>query len=245
MHRTLFGLMLVAAACGGTQMPGDDDGGDDGGDDAGGAIDAAEPGPDSAVSPAIVEQLLALTAGCGDQLGGLYATDGGETEDIPVCGLVGGVYWVADLDIDCDGIETQVCNAQTDGAYQPQTSGQTSTGEFLVASTLPYVVIPLPSGRFTYADHDIDLGQVVAVIHQGHIEFGVFGDQGPSDIIGEASYRMAQLLGIDPDPSTGGSDGPVTYIAFPGSSGRVTIMEDHDEANTIGTARAQELVDSN
>jgi hypothetical protein len=235
MYRKLC-LLMVVAACGGTQHGGDDDGA---------TVDAAGEAPDSAVSPQVVEELLALTAGCGDQLGGLYATDSGETENIPVCGLIGGVYWTADFDIDCDGIETTVCNAQTDGAYQPQTSAQTSTGEFLDASTLPYVVIPLPSGRFTYADHDIDLGQVVAVIYDGQIQFGVFGDQGPDDIIGEASYRMAQLLGIDPDPSTGGTDGPVTFIAFPGDTGRVTIMEDHQEASDIGAVRAQELIDAN
>ena len=228
----MIGVLVVIAACGGAN--------DDGGDP-----DAANTDSDSAVPTQLVEELVALTTGCGDQLGGLYATDSGENANVRVCGLVGAVYWTADMDIDCDGIETTVCNAQTDGAFQPNTSAQTSTGEYLDASTLPYVVIPLPSARFAYADHMIDLGTVVGVIYDGQIQFGVFGDQGPDDIIGEASYRMAQLLGIDPDPSTGGTDGPVTYIAFTGSSGMVTVMEDHDEAATIGAARAQQLVDSN
>ncbi|MBL8976317.1 MAG: hypothetical protein JNK56_37275 [Myxococcales bacterium] len=56
---------------------------------------------------------------------------------------------------------------------------------------------------------------------------------------------MAESLGIDPDPSTGGSDGPVTYIAFTGKSAVVTTMEDHDEAVAVGTARAAELLQNN
>jgi hypothetical protein len=229
--RRMFSVVILIAACGGTNGGGDPD----------------APGPtiDSAVPTQLVEELVGLTTGCGTELGGLYATDSGDSATVRVCGLVGAVYWTADMDIDCDGIETTVCNAQTDGAYQPNTSAQTSTGEYLDASTLPYVVIPLPSARFTYADHMIDLGTVVGVIYNGQIQFGVFGDQGPDDIIGEASYRMAQLLGIDPDPSNGGTDGPVTYIAFTGSTGMVTVMEDHDEAATIGAARAQQLVDAN
>jgi hypothetical protein len=83
------------------------------------------------------------------------------------------------------------------------------------------------------------------VIYDGKLEFGVFGDQGPDEIIGEASYAMAKKLGIDPDPNTGGSDGPVYYIAFSGDNARVSVMEDHAEAVTIGTARVQELLSSN
>jgi glycosyl hydrolase group 75 (putative chitosanase) len=200
------------------------------GPDVDGSIDPGE--PDAAPGDDLAAELLGLVGAC-------------DNAHISICGLNGAVFWKADLDVDCDGIETEVCNAQTDGSYQNQTSAQTSTGDWLDASTLPYVVIPLPSDRWDYATADIDLGTVVAVIYQGHVEFGVFGDQGPREIIGEASYRMAQLLGIDPDPNTGGTDDEVVFIAFTGGDARVEIMEDHGEAVAIGEAQAAELLADN
>lgn len=56
---------------------------------------------------------------------------------------------------------------------------------------------------------------------------------------------MAASLGIDPDPAIGGTDGPVTYIAFTDPSGVVGIMEDHDERVMIGEARAAQLLADN
>jgi hypothetical protein len=208
-------------------------------DVAPGTPDAAPP-----VDP-LVDQLLALVQGCDDVVGGTYSTDDGDPSNINVCGLTGAVYWKSDLDIDCDGKRTAVCNEQTDGAYQPQTSTRDSNGEFLDASQLPYVVIPLPSNRWSYENSGIDLGQVVAVIYEGKLAYGVFGDQGPSHIIGEASYAMADLLGIDHDPSSGGTAGPVYFIAFTGASNRVDKIEDHAEATSIGMAAAEKLLQDN
>jgi len=31
------------------------------------------------------------------------------------------------------------------------------------------------------------------------VQYGIFADEGPQGIIGEASYAMATLLGVDPD----------------------------------------------
>ena len=64
----------------------------------------------------------------------------------------------------------------------------------------------------------------------------------PQDIIGEASYAMAVELGIDPDPSTGGIEGGVAYIAFTGVESKVGTIEDHDEATTLGVERAKLLL---
>jgi hypothetical protein len=50
---------------------------------------------------------------------------------------------------------------------------------------------------------------------------------------------------VDPDPKTGGADGPVTYIVFTGKSGRVTDPKDyanHARAVDIGVKRAKELI---
>jgi hypothetical protein len=192
-------------------------------------------------------QLLALTKNCDVVSNAPLRSDDedGAPYNIDVCGLTGALFWTADMDIDCDGKSTAKCNIDTDPAFQNQTSATDSKGEPLDAAELPYVVIPEGSLSFDFGGKDIELGTVIAVIYNGQLRFGVFGDAGPQNIIGEASYAMAESLGIDPDPSTGGSDGPVTYIAFTGKTAVVTTMEDHDEAVAIGTARAAELLQNN
>jgi hypothetical protein len=209
----------------------------------------ADPGPgpgdpDAAPTGPGVDALVAILQSC-TAIGGKYATDSGDTANIDVCGLNGGAFWKSDFDIDCDGKRTEVCNEQTDGAYQSQTSAQDSNGDPLDASQLPYFVIPLKSTRWNYEEFDIDLGQVAAVVYDGKIEYAVFGDQGPNSIIGEGSYRLAQLLGIDPDPSSGGTSGPVYFVVFTGEEARVHTIEDHAEAVEIGQAQLAKLLDAN
>ncbi|CAN5491871.1 hypothetical protein BH09MYX1_BH09MYX1_65090 [soil metagenome] len=89
------------------------------------------------------------------------------------------------------------------------------------------------------------MGSVVAVIYGGKIEYGILGDTGPLNIIGEASYAMAKNLGIDPNPATGGVDKGVTYIAFTGTAAVVKKKEDHGEAVTLGTTLASDVVKNN
>jgi hypothetical protein len=163
-----------------------------------------------------------------------------------VCGgLNGAVWWRADLDIDCDGARTAQCNETTDPWFQNQTAMTDSQGEWLDASTLPYVVVPLSSWRFDYESVGLQLGSVVAVIYNGRLEYGIIGDLGPEDMIGEASYAMAERLGIDPDPATGGAAGDVVFIAFTGGAATVSVPEDHGEAVDVGEARARAVVDAN
>jgi hypothetical protein len=191
-------------------------------------------------------ELLAKLGNCNQVSNGLYKTDDDSpSATVAICGLQGAVFWQADMDVDCDGKETAQCNLAADPAYQNQTSATDSNGDPLDAAALPYVVVPLPSSRFDYSAAGLQLGSVIAVIYQGKLAYGVFGDEGPNDIIGEASYAMAQSLGIDPDPSFGGTDGPVTYIAFTGDSAVVSPIESHDAAVAVGKARAQQLLQQN
>lgn len=89
------------------------------------------------------------------------------------------------------------------------------------------------------------MGSVVAVIYRRRLVFGVLGDVGPRGNIGEASYAMAEELGIDPDPRAGGVDRGVTYIAFTGERARVSPIESRDEAAAVGTERARALLEDN
>lgn len=198
------------------------------------AVDAAA-SPDAS-SGYTVADVLARLGSCSVISASNYASDSGESATIPVCGDTGIVWFQADMDIDCDGGRESSCTA--DPYYMAETAATDSTGQPVDANAVPYIVLPGNSAtRFRYSDHDIRLGQVALVIYEGRMAFGVFADVGPTSILGEASYAMAEEFGIDPDPSTGGSDGPVTYVVFTGSDARVSPIESRDAASTVGRAQ--------
>jgi len=197
-------------------------------------------GPDAS-SEVTAAGLLDAIASC-TVLGGRYASDDSLPATVDICTAPNAVFWKADLDVDCDGKMSVACNLMTDPSYQNQTAATDSQGMPLDAATLPYVVLPSPSTLWSFRTSGLAMGSVVAVIYQDRVEYGVAGDTGPTDIIGEASYRMAELLGIDPDPSTGGADTGVAYIAFTGVDAEVMVTEDHAEAVRIGVSRARALL---
>jgi hypothetical protein len=185
-------------------------------------------------------QLLAKVRTCGSP-SGKYATDDGERATIPVCKAGRAFFWKSDMDIDCDGIRTSNCNENTDDAYQPQTSFTTSTGRFFQADRTHYFVIPLPSrNRFDYERAGITPGSVAAVIFQNKVVYAVFADEGPNNIIGEASFATARALGIPSDPNEGGVDSGVTFIVFPGKV--PSPVESNSAIDRTGAAAANAFV---
>lgn len=178
-----------------------------------------------------VAEVVARLGACA-RIGGDYARDSGGTANIPVCETGSVIWWDADMDIDCDGGRGAEC--MSDPYYLPETSAVDSMGAPLDASTLPFVVIPLASSRFRYADHGIRHGQVALAMYRDRMVFGIFGDLGPAAIIGEASYAMAEELGIPSSPISGGVGSGVHYLIFTGATARVTRNEDHAEAVTMG-----------
>jgi hypothetical protein len=188
-----------------------------------------------------VAKLLALTSSCKQVSNGLYALNAGDAPTVPICGLTNAFFWKADMDIDCDGKQTTQCSLQTDPDFQNQTAATDSKGNPLDAANLPYVVVPGKSTIWDAAAAGVKLGDVILVLYKGQIEYAVYGDVGPSAIIGEASYATAQALGIDPNPATGGVDTPdVLYVAFPGAL--VSPIEDHAQAVTVGQAALAKLL---
>jgi len=175
--------------------------------------------------------VLARLGACA-RIGGDYARDVGGTSNIPICQTDGVIWWTADFDVDCDGGSGSTCRSDPD--YLPDTSAVDSSGNPLDASTLPFIVIPLPSSRFRYGDHGISAGQVALVLYGDRMIYGIFGDAGPSAIIGEGSFAMAQALGIPSSPRTGGVDSGVTYLVFTGAAARVAHNESHAEAVSLG-----------
>ncbi|MGV9314690.1 glycoside hydrolase family 75 protein [Streptomyces sp. NPDC003691] len=201
----------------------------------------APPRPATAKAKAVgAADLLARTRTCDRISRGKYRKDAGAKATVPVCATGGAVHWKADLDIACDGRKSTRCNRKTDPWFLPDTAFHQSDGKPLDAASLPYVVVPAPSTIWKYPDAGIRGGGVVAVVHGNRVRYGVVGDTGPAKIIGEASYAMAQSLGIDPDPVSGGVSGGVTYVFFPGS--RARPIESRAAAVRLGEQLAREFV---
>lgn len=195
------------------------------------------PAPE-APKPVTVDDVLAKLRACRAVSTAPYKTDVSSSTpaNISICGTTGALHFTADMDIDCDGKSSSVCNSSTDPSFQAQTAGTDSKGAPLDASKLPYVVVPGESSRFSYVDAGLEMGSVVLVIYGGKMTFGVVGDVGPTSIVGEASYAMAKELGINPDPAVGGVSSGVTYLFFTGPSAKVKKLEDRAEALRLGEA---------
>ena len=200
------------------------------------------PEPTQVISSAITAaSLLALTNNCQVVSSHSYALDDGTRTNI--CKLNGAIFWKADMDIDCDGKPTAQCNATTDCCFQPDTAFHNNAGQPLTASVTPYIVIP---NDFHFSGLDTtNGGNVAAVIFNGKIQYAVFGDTGPTDIIGEASYACAQKLGINPDPKNGGTGAGVTYITFVGAGTQPNDIENQSETATLGDQLANQLLANN
>ena len=197
---------------------------------------------EAAPAPTAAE-VMAKLATCHEISRAPYAKDQGGVSNVKICDLSNAVFFTADMDIDCDGKPTAVCNRSKDPSYQSSTAAVDSHGHALDASTLPYIVVPGASSRWSYSHSNIKLGSVAAVIYNGRIEYGVVGDVGPTAIVGEASYAMAKRLGINPNPASGGVSSGVTYVVFKGSG--PSKLEDHDAAVSLGVERAKRLIANN
>ncbi|MGW8952070.1 glycoside hydrolase family 75 protein [Streptomyces sp. NPDC055709] len=185
-------------------------------------------------------ELLAEVSSCSRISDGFYQTDADEDESVAVCGTREAVFWKADMDIDCDGWPSEECNSDTDPYFQPETAYADSVGDPLDSAELPFIVVPAASSLWDYNESGIRGGSVAAVIYRNRVMYGVVGDAGPSELIGEASYAMADALGIDPDPHAGGASSGVTYIVFRDS--KASPIESHRAATTIGDRLARKFV---
>ncbi|MFC8706527.1 glycoside hydrolase family 75 protein [Streptomyces anulatus] len=237
-------LALTSAACGAAllgvaALPASATGPGAGPGQEPGTAEVGAAGTDA--TEATAAELLAEVRGCARISKGAYRTDSGSPRaTVPVCDTADAVFWKADMDIDCDGRRTRACNRKTDPYFLPETAFQSSRGEPLDSAVLPHVVVPGPGKVWDYRKSGLTGGSVVAVVYRDRVRYGVIGDTGPTGIIGEASYAMAKALGIDPDPSTGGAESGVTYIAFKNS--RVSPIESRERARSRGAELAREFV---
>ncbi|HZR77639.1 MAG TPA: glycoside hydrolase family 75 protein [Chthoniobacterales bacterium] len=108
---------------------------------------------------------------------------------------------------------------------------------FLIGTTDPYIVIP---GAFTRGKDTGRTGDYALVVFGDGIYPAIVGDIGPSDKVGEASFRIAKQINPQATPyNRPVSDLKVTYLVFPGTADPQFGPPDLDKL----TARCQQLVD--
>ena len=96
---------------------------------------------------------------------------------------------------------------------------QLKTQSFLIATTDPYIVLPLSllaQDSLPFTPH---IGDYCVVIYKDKLYPALIGDAGPRDKIGEASYRIARE--INPKSNSNNrpmSDLKISYLIFPNSA---------------------------
>lgn len=112
-------------------------------------------------------------------------------------------------------------NDSDPGYYVSTTSLQdaskkiTDPARYVNSDSIPYIVLPnnksvlalVHKGDFAYVKN----------IRNGKTSAAIFADVGPKDKIGEGSMKLAENLGINSNPRTGGIADSVQYFVFPGS----------------------------
>lgn len=119
------------------------------------------------------------------------------------------VHFMADMDIDVDGSG----NSHGDPYFQPDTTLH-YRGKALDSDVDKFIVVPPLIVKKTKG---IVLGCLAKVTYKGKFCLAVVGDLGPTRKLGEASRAVANALGINPSPISGGVDDPtVLYELWPG-----------------------------
>jgi Fungal chitosanase of glycosyl hydrolase group 75 len=95
---------------------------------------------------------------------------------------------------------------------------------YVDAVKIPYVVLHPKALKYAR------LGDFATVVNlqNGQLSGALAADESASDLpVGEGSIALAEALGIDPNPRSGGEDGHVAYVIYPGSgNGRPRRIEE-------------------
>jgi hypothetical protein len=102
----------------------------------------------------------------------------------------------------------------TTALYDPGNSNPRDPRRYVDAARIPYVVLH-PS-----ALKHARLGDFATVVNlqNGRISAAIVADESAPDLpVGEGSIALAKALRIDSNPRSGGKDGAVAYLIYPGS----------------------------
>ncbi len=121
-------------------------------------------------------------------------------------------------------------------ALEDETKDRTDPRRYVDATKIPYIVLPENENEKFLKKAKVKLGDFAAVYsgENGKLAFAIFADTGLSYAggveewrFGEGSIALAKALGIPSSPKTGGTDGGVLYIVFPGSgNGKPRSLEE-------------------
>lgn len=98
--------------------------------------------------------------------------------------------------------------------YDSRIEDEHNPRRFVDAASVPYVVLP-PEGL-----KHAKLGDFATILNlkNGKVAGGIVADESaPGLPMGEGSMALARMLGIDPNPRTGGVEKGVAYVIYPGS----------------------------
>lgn len=98
-----------------------------------------------------------------------------------------------------------------------KTKQRTDPARYVNGGAIPYIVLPAEPGLIESGRARLGDFAVVVNARNRLMTFAIFADQGPRDKIGEGSIALAELLQIPSSPKTGGVDGDIIYVVFPGS----------------------------
>ncbi|TDZ73428.1 Endo-chitosanase [Colletotrichum trifolii] len=168
--------------------------------------------------------------------GGNFGYCGDFLDDYKIIYIQGNKGQLANMDIDCDGIQNGTgydgrCASSTDTQSQT-TFWETLRGYNVGQSDLnsnvhPYVVFGNQGTKqgwptFDPRAHDVQPLSVMAVVCNKKLVYGIWGDtngdDGPEAMVGEASLSLATACyGNSVNGNSGHDDNDVLYIAFTGS----------------------------
>lgn len=131
------------------------------------------------------------------------------------------------MDIDCDGANRHAGKCSNDNSGQSRTAFMDDLEEFgikdLDANIHPYIVFgndnkDSPDDEFDPRDHGMEPLSVMAVVCNGKLFYGIWGDTNGHTAVGESSLSMAELCFPEEDPSgdSGHTPNDVMYIGFTG-----------------------------
>jgi len=130
---------------------------------------------------------------------------GNEADDSVCTAGLGAIPFQAEID------------AATTALYDPDNRNLRDPHRHVDTATIPYVV--LHPKALDYAR----LGDFATVVNlqNGRISGAIVADESAPNLpVGEGSIALAQALGIDSNPRTGGKDENVAYLIYPGSGNR-------------------------
>jgi hypothetical protein len=131
----------------------------------------------------------------------------------------GGNWWGGPVDSSGKPFKQQIYEPSpgmyvSGTAHVNPTYSVDSQYRYLDSESIPFFVLP------GHHANDARLGDVGLCLNTktGDNCFGIYGDVGPRDKIGEISCRMAAALKINANPKTGGTESRIViYLVFPGS----------------------------